>query len=67
MRNSKMKVKLTKKYTKTHKNNKKHVNRITIPKLLMDQCQWDKKEYLNISMGFQSNGKPYLMINETEN
>jgi hypothetical protein len=65
MRNSKMKVKHRKHIVK--KNKKWFVSEITIPKLFMDQCQWDKKEYLNISMGFQSNGKPYLMINETEN
>jgi hypothetical protein len=38
--------------------------RITIPKLLMEQCNWDKVKELNISMGFQPNGKPHLMLNE---
>ena len=41
-------------------------NRINIPKLLIGQCQWTKKTPLNIAMGFQSNGKPYLMITEVE-
>jgi hypothetical protein len=38
--------------------------RITIPKLLMEQGNWDKVKELNISIGFQSNDKPYLMLNE---
>ena len=38
--------------------------RITIPKLFMEQCNWENVKELNISLGFQSNGKPYLMLNE---
>jgi len=60
-----MKIKLLKHFDKKGKNGTQYFRRrITIPALLLEQCNWDKVKELNISMGFQTNGKPYLMLNE---
>jgi hypothetical protein len=58
-----MKIKLHRLYT-TKKKKRYCTYQNTIPKKIMEQCNWENVKELNISIGFQSNGKPFLMLNE---
>lgn len=61
-----MKVKLAKQLIDKIKKKKYYRRRVTIPKVFMDQTGWDNKEYLKLTFGFHTNGKPYLMLDEVE-